>query len=99
MNKYTIFLSICLFSFSFAGNSMSDMKGMKGMSGMNENSTQTTMNNEKNDKLAICPVSKDKILPGKAFNSTVYKGTTYYFCCKACKPLFEKNPTKYLNKK
>ena len=26
-----------------------------------------------------------------------YKGTTYYFCCKACKEKFEKEPEKYVN--
>jgi len=44
----------------------------------------------------ICPVM------GRAFNITeeseksMYQGKVYYFCCPGCKPLFEKNPEKYL---
>ncbi|MEK6557834.1 MAG: YHS domain-containing protein, partial [Candidatus Margulisiibacteriota bacterium] len=34
--------------------------------------------------------------PAKAVDKAVYKGKTYYFCCAGCKPLFEKNPRKYL---
>jgi YHS domain-containing protein len=30
--------------------------------------------------------------------STEYKGKKVYFCCSACKPEFEKNPEKYLDK-
>jgi YHS domain-containing protein len=29
---------------------------------------------------------------------TVYKGKKVYFCCPACKPVFEKNPEKYIDK-
>ena len=29
---------------------------------------------------------------------SVYKGKTYYFCCPGCKPLFDKNPEKYIKK-
>jgi len=29
--------------------------------------------------------------------STVFEGTTYYFCCGGCKRSFEKNPGKYLD--
>ncbi len=35
------------------------------------------------------PVAKSK-----AFGKTTVKGKTYYFCCKACKAGFDKNPTK-----
>jgi YHS domain-containing protein len=47
---------------------------------------------------AICPVMGTKIpdvtkAPG---GSTVYKGKTYYFCCPQCKPMFLKNPEKYI---
>lgn len=43
----------------------------------------------------ICPVT------GKPINkeySTVYKGKTVYFCCAMCKPEFDKNPEKYVDK-
>lgn len=49
---------------------------------------------------AVCPVMGTKIpdvskaLGGKS----VYKGKTYYFCCAGCKPLFDKNPEKYIKK-
>lgn len=49
---------------------------------------------------AICPVMGTQIpdvtkAPG---GSAVYKGKTYYFCCKGCKPAFLKNPEKYIKK-
>jgi len=49
---------------------------------------------------AACPVMGTKIpdvskAPG---GKTVYKGKTYYFCCPACKPMFLKNPEKYIKK-
>lgn len=49
---------------------------------------------------AVCPVMGNKI-PNvtKAAGKSVYKGKTYYFCCSGCKPLFDKNPAKYIRKK
>jgi len=48
---------------------------------------------------AICPVMGNKIPDiTKAPAKSVYKGKTYYFCCKGCKPEFDKNPEKYVNK-
>jgi len=43
-----------------------------------------------------CPISGAVIAsPKAAFNSEVYKGKTYYFCCAGCKPVFDKDPAKY----
>ncbi|MBI3947285.1 MAG: YHS domain-containing protein [Armatimonadetes bacterium] len=43
---------------------------------------------------------KSKIAsPAKAAGKSVYKGKTYYFCCKGCKPQFDKNPAKHIGKK
>jgi len=42
-----------------------------------------------------CPIM------GGAINKNIfteYRGKKVYFCCAACKPIFEKNPKKYLNK-
>jgi YHS domain-containing protein len=48
----------------------------------------------------VCPVTGNKIPSiAKAVGHSLYKGKTYYFCCKMCKPLFDKDPQKYLNKK
>ena len=48
---------------------------------------------------AVCPVMKNKIPDvSKAAGKSVYKGKTYYFCCPGCKPMFDKNPEKYLKK-
>ncbi len=45
----------------------------------------------------ICPVTGEKIASIKdAVGHSTYKGKTYYFCCSACKPMFDKNPAKYL---
>jgi len=44
-----------------------------------------------------CPVSGNKIASAKdASDTAVYKGKTYYFCCPMCKPLFTKDPAKYV---
>jgi YHS domain-containing protein len=44
-----------------------------------------------------CPVTGEKIAsPKDAYNSEVYKGKTYYFCCAGCKPMFDKDPAKYI---
>lgn len=49
---------------------------------------------------AVCPVMRSKIPDiRKAAGKSVYKGKTYYFCCADCKPLFDKNPKKYIKKK
>lgn len=46
---------------------------------------------------AICPVMKNRIPDiTKAAGHSVYKGKTYYFCCASCKPLFDKDPGKYV---
>ncbi len=45
----------------------------------------------------VCPVSGDKIASAaKAYSHETYKGKTYYFCCPACKPTFDKNPDKVI---
>jgi P-type Cu+ transporter len=49
----------------------------------------------------VCPVMKHA-LAGPVTASTphsTYQGKTYYFCCPACKPVFEKNPSKYVHAK
>lgn len=46
---------------------------------------------------AVCPVMGTRIPNvSKAYGKSVYKGKTYYFCCPECKPLFDKNPGKYV---
>lgn len=45
----------------------------------------------------ICPVTGEKIAsPAAAAGQETYKGKTYYFCCSACKPAFDKNPDKVI---
>jgi YHS domain-containing protein len=49
---------------------------------------------------AVCPVMGGKISDiAKAAGKSVYKGKTYYFCCGGCKPMFDKNPRKYVGRK
>ena len=64
------------------------------MTGMDH--SKMDMSADKSINAVICPVSKNKVNPAKAVDKAVYKGKTYYFCCAGCKPLFEKNPRKYL---
>jgi YHS domain-containing protein len=55
--------------------------------------------NQKKVVSAVCPVMGTKIADvSKAAGKTVYKGKTYYFCCRGCKPLFDKDPEKYIKK-
>ncbi|NMC82726.1 MAG: YHS domain-containing protein [Armatimonadetes bacterium] len=45
----------------------------------------------------VCPVTGIKLASAsKALAKSTYKGKTYYFCCPACKPKFDKNPAKYI---
>lgn len=44
----------------------------------------------------VCPITKEKIASvADAAGHSTYKGKTYYFCCASCKPMFDKNPSKY----
>ena len=43
----------------------------------------------------ICPVTGEQIAsPAAAAGHETYKGKTYYFCCAACQPMFDKNRDK-----
>ena len=43
-----------------------------------------------------CPVTGETVASLKdSVGTSVYKGKTYYFCCTACKPEFDKNPAKF----
>jgi len=45
----------------------------------------------------VCPVTGTKIASAaKAYAKEDYKDKTYYFCCPACKPAFDKNPGKVI---
>lgn len=44
-----------------------------------------------------CPVTGEKIAsPAAAAGHETYKGRTYYFCCSACQPIFDKNRDKVI---
>jgi len=43
-----------------------------------------------------CPVRGEEVPDIKTAQKSVYKGKTYYFCCQGCKPMFDKNPEKYI---
>ena len=44
----------------------------------------------------VCPVTGEKVTSIKGAEKSSYKGKTYYFCCAGCKPMFDKNPAKYV---
>jgi YHS domain-containing protein len=48
--------------------------------------------------MAKDPVCGMQVDEKKAAASSVYKGTTYYFCAPGCKTAFEKSPEKYVGK-
>lgn len=43
----------------------------------------------------VCGMEVDET---KAAATSVYQGTTYYFCAKGCKVTFDKSPEKYVEK-
>ena len=53
-----------------------------------------------NPHAGYCPVMGDKVDLAKARSDpklySDYKGKRYYFCCKDCKPDFDKEPKKYI---
>jgi Cu+-exporting ATPase len=46
----------------------------------------------------VDPVCGMTVTKETAFGTYTYKGQTYYFCSKACKDNFTKDPQKYLAK-
>jgi len=46
----------------------------------------------------LCPVTGEVVDDPATAAKSVYKGTTYYFCCPGCKPKFDADPEKYLQK-
>ena len=45
------------------------------------------------------PVCGMEVGEAKATATSVYHGAAYYFCGKACKATFDKDPVKYVGKK
>ena len=48
--------------------------------------------------MAKDPVCNMTVDEQKAAATSVYKGTTYYFCAKICKEKFDKDPEKFVAK-
>lgn len=51
------------------------------------------------NKEIIDPVCGMEVEPGSTRLVTVYQGHSYWFCARACREAFEKNPRKYLKPK
>ena len=49
--------------------------------------------------MAVDPVRKMQVDEKKAAATSMYKGTTYYFCAPGCKKVFDAAPEKFLGKK
>jgi len=45
--------------------------------------------------LALDPICKMTVAESQAKYTSVYNGTTFYFCSAACKQQFDKDPAKY----
>lgn len=48
--------------------------------------------------MAVDPVCKMLVEEKKAAATSVYKGTTYYFCAPGCKKAFDTAPEKFLGR-
>ena len=46
--------------------------------------------------MAVDPICGMTVDPATAAGRYEYKGTTYYFCAKACKTKFDANPSQYV---
>ncbi len=46
----------------------------------------------------VDPVCGVRVDPAKTAHKTVYGGRVYYFCCRHCKTLFERDPERYLER-
>lgn len=82
-----------------------DMPSMAKSASMAANQTKVSSKAGQKPKIkarqttqAICPVMKSKIPNASKgrYGKSVYKGKSYYFCCSGCKPMFDKNPSKYI---
>lgn len=78
------------------------MSGLKSLAEHDQDHKQKTavignMAGEGENKGKIqCPVMKTWFVPDEKTDKIIYEGKTYYFCCKGCKPMFEKDPQKYV---
>ncbi|MBW2277681.1 MAG: efflux RND transporter periplasmic adaptor subunit [Deltaproteobacteria bacterium] len=45
---------------------------------------------------AFCPVMQNEFTVNETTASSEYLGETYVYCCPGCKPMFEKEPEKYI---
>ncbi len=58
-----------------------------------------TIPHDQPEDLVHDPVCSALIEPHRAFDSVVYQGSTYYFCCPVCQGAFQKDPDLYLGSK
>ena len=56
------------------------------------------INDGRVDIMAKDPVCSMTVDEKKAAGTSIYKGTTYYFCAKICKEKFDKDPEKFIPK-
>lgn len=68
------------------------MAGMQSGSGMHMQHSGSVPGT----RMARDPVCGMDVNPEKAAATSVYQGTTYYFCAPGCKKAFDENPAKYL---
>jgi Cu+-exporting ATPase len=54
------------------------------------------MTSEPREGIAIDPVCGMQVVVEGAQHTTVYKGTTYYFCGRGCRLDFEEDPERFL---
>ena len=89
---------IMLFTAGFLIAGLTVLRGCKQYEEhpMNQSGTYMMSANPGDDiEQTLCPVS-DKPINKQYY--TEYKGKKVYFCCPACKPIFEKDPEKYIGK-
>ncbi len=94
----TIFFSLAITLIMPGLNSLAQEghEGTEAATTETKNITGNIVGEGENKGKLQCPVMKTWFVLDEKTDKAVYKGKTYYFCCKGCKPMFEKDPAKYL---
>lgn len=100
MKKVTIFAILTVFVLALSAVAMAEdgmdhskHKGEKAMAPKVFDSPQDA------GTKATCPVTGSEFTIDEKTVHSQYKGKHVYFCCEGCKPQFDADPEKYLNKK
>ena len=82
---------------SAATNNKDSMSSTVTQEASEQVTSAATNSKDSTSSTVVDPVCKMEIDKNTAEFTSVYKGTTYYFCSASCKEKFDANPEKYIN--